>query len=169
MIEEWKPVVGFEDYFLISNMGNVFGLRSSKIIKTQVHKNGRENFSTRIGGRKGKVYCFKVHRLVAEAFISNPDNKRTVNHKDGNPLNNAVNNLEWHTQSENIRHAFDNGLITPLKGEKNTRAKLSWLIVEDIRGRYVPYCKINGASALSRLYGVDKSTVLKVVSNKTWL
>ena len=62
MIEEWKPVVGFEDYFLISNMGNVFGLRSSKIIKTQVHKNGRENFSTRIGGRKGKVYCFKVHR-----------------------------------------------------------------------------------------------------------
>lgn len=169
MIEEWKPVVGFEDYFLVSNTGKIIGLRTNRAIKTYIHKSGREIFSTRVGGRKGQVHCFKVHRLVAEAFISNPDNKRTVNHKDGNPLNNTVDNLEWNTHSENIQHAFDNGLIVPLKGEERVQAKLSSAIVADIRSRYIPYCKVNGARALSRLYGVAHTTVLSILSNKVWV
>jgi len=169
MIEEWKPVVGFEDYFLVSNTGKVVGLRTNRVLKTHIHKSGREIFSTRIGGRKGKVHCFKVHRLVATAFIDNPDNKRTVNHKDGNPLNNAVSNLEWNTYSENIQHAFDSGLIIPLKGEQRVQSKLSSVIVDDIRSRYIPYCKVNGARALARLYGVAHTTVLSILSNKVWV
>lgn len=60
--------------------------------------------------KEGEAKDFKVHRLVAKAFIQNPNNYKMVNHIDGNPLNNNANNLEWCTQKENIRHAIDNEL-----------------------------------------------------------
>ncbi len=114
-MEIWKDIEGFEGY-QISNLGSIKSLDR--------YVNGRSNSKP---FRKGKIlvgykepnrYCKIVinrsmryiHRLVALAFIDNPANKRTVNHKDGNKHNNNVDNLEWMTDSENTKHSYDVGL-----------------------------------------------------------
>ena len=109
--EEWRDVVGYEKYFKISNKGNVFSKRSNKVLKLHTHPNGYYIFSTHLDGRKSKAICFKVHRLVAKAFIDNPENKPVVNHIDGVKLNNNVNNLEWCTHKDNTKHAILMGLV----------------------------------------------------------
>lgn len=110
-VEVWKDVVGFESLFLVSNFGEVYSKRSSKILKQNLHSNGYFTIATKIGGRKGKSICFKVHRLVAEAFLLNIENKPFVNHIDGVKTNNNLNNLEWCTAKENTKHAILTGLI----------------------------------------------------------
>lgn len=111
MQEIWKPVIGYEGLYEISNMGNVKGVRRSgctgEPLKAHIDHNGYVNFSlTKDCKRK---QC-KGHRLVAMAFIPNPENKRTVNHKNGNKQDNRVENLEWMTYSENHKHAYRTGL-----------------------------------------------------------
>lgn len=108
-MEVWKDVVGFEEYFRVSNLGNVFSKRTNKILKPVLSKTGYLTIPTKIGGRNGKNYCFKVHRLVAEAFIPNPDDKPYVNHLDSDRTNANVENLEWCTHQENMNHAVTFG------------------------------------------------------------
>lgn len=74
---------------------------------------------------KDNVHDKTVHRLVAEAFIPNPENKKTVNHKDGNKLNNCDWNLEWNTLKENVQHAVINNLRGDVSGDKNPMSKLT--------------------------------------------
>ncbi len=107
--EEWKDCIGYEQYFKVSNYGRVFSKRTNKLLKLTISKTGYLTFSTRIGGRKGECKYFKVHRLVAFAFIRNDNNKPFVNHIDLNKLNNTVDNLEWVTAKENVAHAIENG------------------------------------------------------------
>jgi hypothetical protein len=111
--EEWRPVAGFEDRYLVSNFGNIKSLnyKSTKKptnLKLRVAKNGY----ARIGLFNGKKQIsFPVHRLVAVAFISpQPSPQHQINHKDGNKLNNYVGNLEWCTHAENTYHAIKTGL-----------------------------------------------------------
>ena len=109
--EIWLPIKGAEGKLEVSNIGRVrsvervvaFGCR-----KRTIHSTIRKQSEDRDGYRI--VENIKVHRAVAEAFISNPENKPQVNHIDGNKTNNAVSNLEWATQAENMRHASKNGL-----------------------------------------------------------
>lgn len=122
MINEiWKDVPGYEGLYQVSNLGEVRSLpRYEKDKNNKLYKRKGvilKQSKTTTGYWKvelcknGTRKSLKVHRLVALAFIVNTFNKPFINHKDGNPLNNIVDNLEWCTQSENIQHAHDTGLI----------------------------------------------------------
>jgi transcriptional regulator len=106
-MEIWKPIVGFEDCGWVSNMGRIRG-KNGKIRKTNVGSNGYQ----RVGFHGGQTTLL-VHRLVARAFCEGFEPDLQVNHKDGDKLNNIVENLEWVSGSENRKHAFRIGLSTP--------------------------------------------------------
>lgn len=116
MLEEWRPIKGYERYE-ISNQGRVRHSRTGKIRKLGTVKCGYSMIGLRELGTS-KMKNLSIHRLVAIAFIPNPENKKCVNHKDGDKSNNCVDNLEWCTHSENTKHSFRNGLqIHPQLGK----------------------------------------------------
>ncbi len=113
----WKNIPNYSGY-QVSNLGEIKGKRN-KILIGGIKRGYREVILVDNNIRHYKL----VHRLVAEAFIPNFENKPQINHKDGNKLNNCVDNLEWCTQSENMKHAYKKGLQKPLYAVKNPRAK----------------------------------------------
>ena len=101
-------------HYLVTEQGRVYsaprkGAQGGGYMKQGTNKDGYPKISLMAGGKK--LYR-KVHRLVAQAFIPNPENKPCVNHKDGDKANNHVSNLEWCTFKENTQHAWDNGMCT---------------------------------------------------------
>lgn len=122
MEENWKIIEECPCY-LISNMGNVKKLKNLNNMKTY-DKRGYTGIDL-YDSRNKKYLKRSVHRLVAEAFIPNPSNKPQVNHIDGDKNNNNIENLEWCTASENMRHAFKEGLSVSLKGENSHNSKMT--------------------------------------------
>ena len=165
-----KDVIGYEDIFSVTEDGRVYSKRTNKFLVQGTLKTGYKVISSKIGGRNGTSVCLRVHRMVAEAFIANPENKEQVNHKDGDKSNNNVYNLEWVTASENIQHAWDTGLKDSytISGEDNIMSKLTTEQVVRIREVYTPYSSKFGARALSRDFGVNKETILDIVHGRTW-
>jgi len=116
--EQWAPVVGFEDYYQVSNLSRIKALKRScwnghcfwikpEMIMTQHKSCNKRQYLYVYFLVNGTRFSLSVHRIVAKAFIPNPENKPQVNHKDGNGFNNAVSNLEWMTSSENHIHAYE--------------------------------------------------------------
>lgn len=94
-----KDIKGYEGLYAITEEGKVWSYRNQKYLKPREDKNGYLLVNLSF---KGKQTTFKIHRLVAEAYIDNPEGKDTINHKDENKQNNCVNNLEWMTRRENL-------------------------------------------------------------------
>lgn len=129
MEEIWKDIEGYEGLYQISNLGRVRSLdrymkngtsnqyiRKGKIL---IQQKGTGNYIQVCLSKNCKGKCYKLHRLVAEAFIPNIENKPDINHIDGNKSNNCANNLEWCTKSENMKHAARTGLFVPYnKGKR---------------------------------------------------
>lgn len=102
--------------YIISSDGSVWDNKLGRYLPTQLSEDGYVKITLR--GDTGKRKTFSVHRLVALSFIENLENKPTVNHIDGNKLNNTHTNLEWATRSEQTQHAWDNNLITNMNKRK---------------------------------------------------
>jgi len=131
MEEIWKDIKGYEGYYQISNLGNIKSLnrtienKGAIGGKYKIKGKSRSQSISKTGYyictlcKNGKERTFKVHRLIAEAFIDNPNNLPIINHKDGNKLNNSIDNLEWCDYSYNNKEAYKQGL---------KESNLKWII-----------------------------------------
>lgn len=113
MEEIWKTIPGYEDYYEVSNLGRVRRIKTGYILKPS----GKEYLEVCLSKHNKQRY-FYIHRLVATAFLPNPENKPEVNHINGKKGDNRVENLEWFTRQENIQHAWKTGLSKGRKGDK---------------------------------------------------
>lgn len=166
-VEEWKPIVGFEGYYEVSNYGRVKGLNRYKKARNGSTSKTKERIMKQTETKKGYLKCklsmnnigtnVVVHRLVAIAFLENKNNKDQINHIDGNKKNNHVSNLEWCTGKENVKHAIINVLR-----KKIPSAKINMEIAREIRKS-----DLNDLE-LSKIYGITKTTVYDVRKNRTW-
>lgn len=172
-MEDWKDIKGFEGCYKISNTGKVLsngGWQGRKRLPPSI----RTISLTKDGYEKvrlvyyGKDKTCRIHRLVAEAFISNPDNKDTVNHKDGNKTNNTVSNLEWIDRKEQMYHAYGFGLKTSRIGSENSNSKLTDDEVREIRKTYIPQSEEFGTVALGKKYGVTNRVIGLIVNFKSY-
>jgi hypothetical protein len=165
----WKTIAGFTDY-QVSDTGLV------RRITLGTHKKPGDDLlaQTDTDGykfvclfRDGKRRYFKVHRLVAAAFLGAPmKGTDHAAHIDGTRQNNRADNLMWATCQENLSHRRHHG--TELLGERNGRAKLTAEQVAEIRRRYKPRHATEGAAALGREFGVTDVAICKIASRQTW-
>ena len=160
MIEIWRDVVGYDGKYQVSNFGRVKSFqRGERILKLNLNRHGYLYVRP---FRDGKYKNTLVHRLVAQAFVPNPESKREVNHINGIKADNRAENLEWVTASENQQHAFLIGLRKT--GEGSHRAKLT--------NAQVVYIRDNpddlNTCELARTFGVDPSTIHLIQLGKTY-
>ena len=164
--ENWKNIEGFSGFYQVSNYGRIKSFKKNKIIirKLQQTKQGYLKINL---CENGKAKIFLIHVLVARAFISNPENKPEVNHKDGVKNNNCVENLEWVTRAENQKHAYRIGLNRGRRGVESPRAKLTEEQVKFIRENYKAHDKEFGMLALARKFNVSPVTIKRAFCNST--
>lgn len=168
MIEAWKTVVGWEGLYSVSNLGRIRrdaggrGAVAGRIINTKRTRKGYRHVDL---SRNDKKTRRLVHQLVAEAFLPpRPSPKHHPNHKDTDKANNNALNLEWATIPENTAHARAHGLIPPLAGEANGRAKLTRVQADEIRALRGEV----GQRAIAARYGVARSLVQRIHQGKLW-
>ena len=168
MNETWKA---FETGNEVSNLGNVRSIDrivqtakqplrlKGKLLKPAIDKKGYKRVAIMING---KLTTLKVHRIVAKAFIDNVDGKPQVNHIDCVKTNNEVTNLEWVNNSENIQHAFDNGLMKAKRLHESHRSKQTKEGIERmcfLRSLGMSY------QSIAKEVGVSKSVAMKNIKN----
>lgn len=169
--EIWKDVEGYEGSYQVSNLGRVKSLErivnhsiygkmyvGERILKTY---NCNHDEYIRIDLKSNGIKDKKlVHRLIAESFIPNPENKKTVNHKDGNKKNNNIDNLEWMTHSENHLHSYKElgrkGYFTGITGKNNPKSKP--IIQLSLTGEYIKeFCSATEAEFKTGIFQTNIS------------
>jgi hypothetical protein len=173
MKEIWKNIKNYEGLYQISSYGKVKSLRRKRFLHGKpinIYKQKFLKHGISLGGyyvvnlyKDSKRKMYRINRLVAIHFISNPLNKPEVNHLDGNKKNNYYKNLEWVTRVENEKHAYKIGL-KDIKGEKHWFAKLGEKDILFIRNNRNNFKQ----KELARMFFVDQSTISSILNNKTW-
>jgi SPBc2 prophage-derived putative HNH homing endonuclease yosQ len=172
--EEYKTLPWAKNY-KVSNTGKVFSFAKIKLgieLKPVIIKNkramslGKDLYPyVSISDNNKKIRNYNIHRLVAETFIPNPENKPMVNHIDGDKTNNRVNNLEWVTPKENIQHAVKEGLMNPPIGERCASSKYKESqVLEAIKllSEGKPNCEV------AKLTGINDRAVSDIRNKKRW-
>ena len=164
-LKDMKQIIikGELSTYYISKDAKIYNTKTSRWIKGRMAPNGYWDFILNHGG---KQHSFRAHRLVAEYFIPNPENKKQVNHIDGNKLNNNLNNLEWITNEDNMKHAVKNNLIAHQIGESNPCNKLSEQTVLEIIDHLLN--KDMSVSDMAEIYNCSKSTIYAIKGKRNW-
>lgn len=164
----WQPTFIYGHKYEIGEDGKVRSIHGrwgvGKVLKTRINRHGYEQINL---WDVDKMKTVTLHRLVATAFLGNPDNLPQINHKDGNKENNHVGNLEWISQAGNQQHARRTGLYkNQRRGEGVWLSKLDESKVKEIRQKYVP--RLYGFRKLAIEYGVDYRAIWSVIHRETW-
>ena len=171
MEEIWKDIAGYEGVYQVSNTGLVRSLDryteggrffSGRLMAQSKDKDGYLILGL-YSNRKGKT--FKVHRLVAKAFVDNPYNLPEVNHIDEDKTNNHADNLEWCSTAYNLTYGHR---LDCVRGENAPKSKLTPDQIKEIRRTYIKGDPEFGQSALGKKYGVSHPAIACIVKNKTW-
>ena len=142
----WKGVCGFDDY-LCNEEGEIYSLKRNRILKGRSMRGYRRVVLM----KDGKQVNALVHRLIAQTFIPNPENKPYINHIDGDKTNNSVSNLEWCTQKENVHHAMKTGLKNDRKVNDEKLSEIRRLISEE-----------KGNAEIEKITGIPRKTISNI-------
>ena len=171
-MEKWKPIPGYEGYYEVSNMGRFKAVEREITRNNGVKVHYKErlvklDYAKKDGypivhlSRDGKPHAYSAHRIVAECYVPNPRGCRFINHKDGDKINCAAENLEWVTASENARHCYRVlGRRPPRLGTCGTRFSRDEII--SIREDSRPVKEI------AEQYGVSTRSIYNIKSRKTY-
>ncbi len=177
-MNEWRPIAGYEREDEVSNTGEIRSIprivmcghnkKQKKIISGKIknqHVTDKGYLAVNLSKNSIEVVR-SVHRLVALAFVSNPENKPQINHINGIKTDNRIENLEWCTNKENVIHAVSIGMGGGVRGERSPHHKLTEIQVREIRRKYIP--RKYSTFTLGKEYGVDRTTIGEIVRNRGW-
>ena len=175
-IENWLPVVGYECLYEVSDLGRIWSCSKIKRANFRPFRVAGRILKTHLDGeyqgvqltREGEMREFSVHRLVWLAFYGLIPAGLRINHKNGIKHDNRLCKLEVMTHSENIKHAYRNGLIPSRAGEGNQKAVLTNAGVVEIRRRAAAGLRYGDRVRMAAEFGVSVSTIKGVIAGKTW-
>ena len=167
LTEIWKDIKSWEGLYQVSNFGRVKSLRYERILKPNKPRRGnnRTGYCHVILCDRNRRVSAKVNKLVAEAFVPNPNNLPTVRYIDGNKMNNNASNLIWSTHKDNTAHAIELGNVNH-NGENSALSRYTENTIQSIRREFDK----GGVTkkALSDKYGMSYTNVLRIINRDIW-
>lgn len=160
--ETWKPVKDYENFYIVSSFGRIKNIKTNKILKPWI----TQGYCHLRLCKNGKCIQYGVHKIVCESFIGKIKKHHQINHKNCIKNDNKIQNLEYVTHKQNIRHARINGLLRGPLGERQHMSKLKEKDIISIRNLYQK--KLFSQLVLSKKFNVHQSNISYIVNKKSW-